>query len=613
VEAPAKGKESQRLRAASALAMYEPDSQKWAKAQEAVSNDLVRVPALHLSLWTEWLRPVGKKLLPQLSVVFRNVKGRETERSLATDILADYAADQPKILADLLMDADERQFAVIYPKLKDRGEEGLPVLTAEINTKLAPDLPSSDEKREKLAKRQANAGVALLRMNQQEKTWPLLKRDSQPDDPRMRTYLIHRLRPLQADPNMIINRLDVEQDVTVRRALLLALGEFDEKDLPPQTRKTCVPKLKTWYSTDSDPGIHAATEWLLRQWQQQGWLRQVIDEWAKGKVAGGVWRVRGKDQAGPSPPARHASPGWYVNNQGLTMIVIPGPVEFIMGSPASEEGRNASVESQQHKKRIGRTFALAAMPVTLEQYRKFNPGYGIGEIEQWARTPDSPVIGTDWFQAAAYCNWLSKREGLAKSELCYEPLNSMPALAGSSVGLLAGSAGPLAASSGLFLDRTDLEYTGGMKLAPNYLHRTGYRLPTEAEMEYAIRAGASTSRYFGETEELLDRYVWYQTNSHDRTWPVGSKKPNDLGFFDILGNVSAWCQEAFARYPQNEESEISEDNEGPLMVVATSPRVLRGGSFILLASSVRSANRNWHVPTDRVNDVGLRPARTFTP
>ncbi len=75
-------------------------------------------------------------------------------------------ADQPEVLADLLMDADEKQFAVIFPKFKEQAEQGLPVLTAEIDKKKLPsDWPSSDEKREKLAKRQANAAVALLRMD----------------------------------------------------------------------------------------------------------------------------------------------------------------------------------------------------------------------------------------------------------------------------------------------------------------------------------------------------------------------------------------------------------------------------------------------------------------
>ena len=81
------------------------------------------------------------------------------------------------------MDADEKQFAVIYPELKAHGEKSALLLTAEIAKKLPPDLPSSDDKREKLAKRQANAAVAMLRMNQADKVWPLLRRSDQPEDP----------------------------------------------------------------------------------------------------------------------------------------------------------------------------------------------------------------------------------------------------------------------------------------------------------------------------------------------------------------------------------------------------------------------------------------------
>ena len=79
-----------------------------------------------LGQWSEAFRPVKNRLLPPLSVIFRDHQPERTaERSLATNILADYAADQPQVLADLLMDADEKQFAVIYPKFKEQGEQGL--------------------------------------------------------------------------------------------------------------------------------------------------------------------------------------------------------------------------------------------------------------------------------------------------------------------------------------------------------------------------------------------------------------------------------------------------------------------------------------------------------
>jgi formylglycine-generating enzyme required for sulfatase activity len=222
------------------------------------------------------------------------------------------------------------------------------------------------------------------------------------------------------------------------------------------------------------------------------------------------------------------------------------------------------------------------------------------------------VIGTNWYQAAAYCNWLSQQEGLPQSEWCYEPLDPLPALAGSSVGLLAGSWGPLAASSGLFPGRTDPELKEGMKLARDYLERSGYRLPTQAEMEHACRAGATTSRYFGQTEELLDKYAWYIHNAQDRTWPAGLKKPNDLGLFDMHGNVWCWCQERYKDNPKASNSVIV-DQEDIQDIKDKESRVLCGGAYSYPASNARCANRVGDVPASRSGAAGFRPARTFPP
>jgi hypothetical protein len=82
----------------------------------------------------------------------------------------------------------------------------------------------------------------------------------------------------------ILNRFEEESDITIRRTLLLGLGEYSEEDLSPDTRKVLLPKLQNLYRTASDPGLHASAEWLLRAWKQQVWLQQVNDKWAKDQT-----------------------------------------------------------------------------------------------------------------------------------------------------------------------------------------------------------------------------------------------------------------------------------------------------------------------------------------
>jgi len=188
-------------------------------------------------------------------------------------------------------------------------------------------------------------------------------------------------------------------------------------------------------------------------------------------------------------------------------------------------------------------------------------------------------VGINWYMAAKYCNLLSKEENIPEQQWCYE---------------------------------TDAK--GQVtKLKENYLNLSGYRLPAEAEMEYAIRSGASSSRYYGETDDLLGNYAWYLKNSNDLVQRVGMKKPNDFGLFDVQGNCYTWCQEPFGNYPGVEGEGAVEDKEGRVVVMGSENRVLRGGSFSLQASSVRSAFRYSHVPTSRFLNHGFRLVRTLAP
>src|SRR5690606_34356208 len=125
---------------------------------------------------------------------------------------------------------------------------------------------------EALAMRQANAAVLLLRMGAAEHVWPLLEHSP---DPRVRSYIIHWLSPRGGDAKTIIARYQRETDVTVKRALLLCLGEFELADADKQP---LIERLLAVYRTDPDAGLHAAAEWLLRQWKQGEQLAAIDKE-----------------------------------------------------------------------------------------------------------------------------------------------------------------------------------------------------------------------------------------------------------------------------------------------------------------------------------------------
>jgi formylglycine-generating enzyme required for sulfatase activity len=339
--------------------------------------------------------------------------------------------------------------------------------------------------------------------------------------------------------------------------------------LLPAARESLVLKVVQLYRDEADPGLHGAAEWLLRRWGRQEKIQAIDREWMKQKEQRikSIRQELAKDQAKPQ---------WYINSQGQTLVVLPGPMEFYMGSPATEAGR--SINEVMHRRRIGRTYALAAKPVTVEQFLRFRKDFNY--LAKYVSTLDCPVHAVTWYLAAEYCNWLSEQDGLPKQEWCYQP-------------------------------NPEGVYGEGMRLAPNFWGRTGYRLPTEAEWEYACRAGTVTARYYGESEDLLGHYAWYLGNAQDRSWPVGTLKPNEWGLFDMHGNVWNWCQDSYQNYHPGEGGKPIEDQDEGLSITDSKDRALRGGAFIGPARSVRAAVRLNLVPMYRSTNAGLRPARTF--
>src|SRR5262249_9751434 len=150
---------------------------------------------------------------------------------------------------------------------------------------LSEEAGAGEEARPALARRQANVAVALAALGRWSAAAPLLRHSP---DPTLRSYLIDRLGPGGVEAREVLARLkpEKEPDVSARRALILAFGEFGPDRLSPAEREGALPRLLELYRDDPDPGIHGAARWLLRQWQQQEKVEQIDRKLATGKLEG---------------------------------------------------------------------------------------------------------------------------------------------------------------------------------------------------------------------------------------------------------------------------------------------------------------------------------------
>jgi hypothetical protein len=253
------------------------------------------------------------------------------------------------------------------------------------------------------------------------------------------------------------------------------------------------------------------------------------------------------------------------------MVVLPGEAEFQMGSPDDETGRRNN--EGRRTVRI-RPFDIAATEVTVAQFRVFadqRPDMRDRFGGPPAAGADLPQTMVSWYDAAAYCNWLSERVGIPPEQWCYQP-------------------------------DSDGRYAEGMRVVADFPSRRGYRLPTEPEWEYACRAGTVTSRFFGGSDELLLRYACCLVNSTDGPFPAGSLMPNPFGLFDIHGNVFEWCQDG---YDRDHDAEPADD-----IVNNTEGRLVRGNGWLSHPRHVRSATRYRDSPELRNETGGFRVVRS---
>lgn len=202
------------------------------------------------------------------------------------------------------------------------------------------------------------------------------------------------------------------------------------------------------------------------------------------------------------------------------------------------------------------SFYMGKYEVTNKEYCLYNPNHS---------APDNlPAVNVSWYDAVSYCNWRSEKEGLEK---CYSD--------GDGDGLL---------------DKVDIS-------------KNGYRLPTEAEWEYACRAGTKTKYYWG--DEMDGSYCWDNYNSYNQLHPAGQKKPNPWGLYDMCGNVMEWCNDWCGDYEEGYVKNPAGPESGTFIV-------LRGGNFRSTEEYFRSGSRlnSGMPPEDQHEVVGFRLCRS---
>jgi formylglycine-generating enzyme required for sulfatase activity len=231
----------------------------------------------------------------------------------------------------------------------------------------------------------------------------------------------------------------------------------------------------------------------------------------------------------------------------LELVLIPAGT-FVMGSPETEKNRDANETA--HEVTLTKPCYLGRFEVTQEQYRQIS-----GASPSQFEGRGLPVDSVSWDDAQAFCKKATRTAGFQPAP----EADKMPAV------------------------------------------QWAVRLPTEAEWEYACRAGVATSYHSGATEADLDRAGWYNQNSGETTHPVGQKAANAWGLYDTHGNVWEWCADWFALYPAGAATD-------PRGAAQGQERVLRGGSWFCDPGLCRSSNRRKNRPVSRFPNYGFRVA-----
>ncbi|MCY2968654.1 MAG: formylglycine-generating enzyme family protein, partial [Planctomycetota bacterium] len=389
------------------------------------------------------------------------------------------------------------------------------------------------------------AAVVALHLEDDRLAADMCRIDDRPD-PVQRTLFIDEFAVWHGDLARLATRNSPSQtDAALRSGICLAVGSVPLEKVSESERTAWQPAFAEWYTSAVDSGTHSAAGWALRQW--------------------GVELPALPSEAQPTDGRQ-----WFVNSLGMTLLrMAPGQFERVPG----QDGRidDETREAKPYTVTLERAFFLCDREISVGQFQQFvndasypdeeKPANWRGVLRKVSPTPDHPAQLVSWYDAVLFCNWLSHKEGRTP---CYERTGKK--------------------EKGVYDEKKKHD---AWRLVPK---GTGYRLPTEAEWEYACRAGTTTDFSSGDDAELLRRFATFSKGTTSSAAPCASKLPNGWGLFDTHGNVSEWC---------DYKDDLWGAPEGPR-------RAYRGGNWKEPARGCKSVDRDMIDASDRDYYWGFR-------
>lgn len=554
------GSPHSRLRIAATLAKAAPGDPRWHDLAGSIATGALREPIFDTPRWTGLLHPIREALRQPLEAVLKSGQARNGEALAAASILADHFADSPEYLARLAIDSSIDYYPVLRAKLPDHDPS---VLTALHDTYRSPFTIKPPPKGEKQsspavlnhlkhsldhARRRCMSAITLAHLGEPQALRELLRASPEPT---ARSYAIEWIAPAKLPLQWLLQCLAESTDPAIRRSCVLALGQFNRSALGEHRVSQTIDAVDEAAMTQSDAGLQSAVAWLRQRWQLPA-SQLSIDGAAKAR------------QQGP----RVDQPSW-TNSQGQVFVTVK-PMPCQLGSFDWQEEHE--YDEQRRAAQVDQPFAMNRYEVTVAEMQRFRKNFR--NNSRYSPEPRSPVGNVTFYDAAAYCRWLSEQEGIAEDQMCFPPIDQIKP---------------------------------GMSLPENYLERTGYRIPTEDEWELACRAGTTGSFCFGLDSQLMPLYGTSVFKPIMGTEVVGTGKPNDWGLFDMHGNVREWCVNVYHATGSQRRFDSK-----MLTVDNGSRRITRGGAFGDIPLSSRSSRIGADPPTVQYAIIGLRCVRTLS-